>query len=232
MLYACQITTKLKRTLPTNKLTQIDDLTRPDHHYLAPEDVCYYLGEYTARRGYAFSDTNNLISNFKKPVDRRGRPEWYYKEQAIRSAARMLRANINDRWLEDEGTLVPVPPSKSKSDPNYDDRLIQLLTTMTSGLDADVRELVVQTKSTAAAHETTDRPRPDDLVAIYQIDENLADPEPTSIAVVDDVLTTGAHFKAMQRILHARFPDATIIGLFVARRVPSAEDFAFDPVGD
>jgi hypoxanthine-guanine phosphoribosyltransferase len=42
----------------------------------------------------------------------------------------------------------------------------------------------------------------------------------TSLVVVDDVLTTGAHFKAMQRILNERFPDVSLIGVFVARRVP------------
>jgi hypothetical protein len=29
------------------------------------EDDCYYFGEYTARAGYAFSTTNDLIQNLK-----------------------------------------------------------------------------------------------------------------------------------------------------------------------
>jgi hypothetical protein len=60
-------------TLP-QRLTKIDDLTRPDHSYLTANDDCYFIGEYTARRGFAFSSTNNLILNFKKPMDRRNRP--------------------------------------------------------------------------------------------------------------------------------------------------------------
>ena len=36
------------------RLTKIDDLTRPDHSYLAAVDDCYVLGEYTARKGYRF----------------------------------------------------------------------------------------------------------------------------------------------------------------------------------
>jgi predicted amidophosphoribosyltransferase len=46
---------------------------------------------------------------------------------------------------------------------------------------------------------------------------------PSSVAIVDDVLTTGAHFKAMKRILMERFPEARIVGLFLARRVPNTE---------
>ena len=64
--------------------TAIDDLTRRDHYHLTDADRCFFLGEYTS--GAGFGHTNSLIGNFKKPVDRRGRPEWHYKEQAIARA--------------------------------------------------------------------------------------------------------------------------------------------------
>ena len=47
-------------------------------------------------------------------------------------------------------------------------------------------------------------------------------PAPTSIAIVDDVLTTGAHCRASRGALGPRFPTAAILGLFRARRVPGA----------
>jgi adenine/guanine phosphoribosyltransferase-like PRPP-binding protein len=40
--------------------------------------------------------------------------------------------------------------------------------------------------------------------------------------LVDDVLTTGAHFKAAQAILQKAFPGVLIIGFFIARRVPES----------
>jgi predicted amidophosphoribosyltransferase len=51
----------------------------------------------------------------------------------------------------------------------------------------------------------------------------LIEPTPAVIAVVDDVLTAGAHFKAMKRLLMETFQDAHIVGLFLARRVPNTE---------
>lgn len=111
------------------RLSKIDDLTRPDHTDLNPGDLCFYLGECTARRGYDFSDTNHLIINLKKPMARRGRPEWRYKLQAIEEAGRRLREAItavNPNWLS-VATLVPVPPSLVKTDPLYDDRMTQVL---------------------------------------------------------------------------------------------------------
>src|SRR6202521_4317351 len=90
------------------RLTKIDDLTRPDHFYLTPEDDCYFLGEYTARKGFSFSATNQLVLNFKKSVDRRGRPEWQHKERAIREVGQAFAIAINPEWLASV-TLVPIP---------------------------------------------------------------------------------------------------------------------------
>ena len=79
-----------------SRFTKIDELTRPDHYWLTEEDQCFYLGEYTARQGYAYSATNNLILNFKKALDRRHKREWRYKELAIQQAAAAFR---NARWV-------------------------------------------------------------------------------------------------------------------------------------
>ena len=37
--------------------------------------------------------------------------------------------------------------------------------------------------------------------------------------MVDDLLTSGAHFRAAQRVLSRHFPDIDVVGLFLARRV-------------
>jgi len=42
----------------------------------------------------------------------------------------------------------------------------------------------------------------------------------TQIILLDDVLVTGATFVACRRILLNRFPNVTVFGVFVARRVP------------
>jgi len=129
------------------RLTKIDDLARPDHFYLTPEDECYFLGEYTARKGYAFSATNQLILNFKKSMDKRATAQWRYKERAIEEAAAAFRAALNSEWL-DGATLVPIPPSKSKSDALYDDRLVRMVCGIRAQPALDVRELVLQHTTT------------------------------------------------------------------------------------
>jgi hypothetical protein len=205
------------------RFTKIDELTRPDHSYLTPEDTCYFLGEYSARKGFAFSPTNNLVINFKKPPTVRGTAQWPHKERAIAETATAFRNALPAEALN-QLTFVPIPPSKTKTDPLYDDRMVQMLRAIRPTPPLDIRELIVQTASTAAAHEQADRPRPEQLVTRYHIDAALLVSTPTLIALVDDVLTTGAHFKAGQTVLQTAFPGARVVGLFIARRVPEASD--------
>ncbi len=122
-----------------------------------------------------------------------------------------------------------MPPSKARDHEEYDDRMVQVVNRIQKPFPVDVRELVVQTETIRAAHESPDnRPTVTELVNIYVVDESLADPTPQAIAVVDDVLTAGTHYRAMHQVLSGRFPDIPIVGLFIARRVfPTAnhEDF-------
>ena len=198
------------------RFTKIDDLQRHDHSYLTPHDECYFLREYTPRAGFGHSATNDLIQNFKKPVDRRGRSEWDWKEWAVRKIAEEFREAMGAKWIS-QWTLIPVPPSKTKDNIEYDDRLIWMLTELTRGIRSDVRELIIQTRNMEPAHYVVFRPSPDEIARNYVIDESTTSPEPRAIAVVDDILTTGAHFKACKMVLGSRFPDTRIIGIFVAR---------------
>jgi len=155
-------------------------------------------------------------------MDRRVRPEGKYKERAISKSADMLREAIPPEWLK-SATLVSVPPSKAKDDPRYDDRLLRILQHFGSGVGIDIRELVVQRRTTAAAHESEDRPTPTDVRDLYTIDETLTKPAPEKLVVFHDLLTTGCHFNTIAQTLGDRFPTKPIIGLFIARRAPDSD---------
>jgi len=99
-----------------------------------------------------------------------------------------------------------------------------MLRTIRPGFALDIRELIVQTESTEPVHKREVRPSPSEIKAIYRIEEALTEPAPRIIALVDDLLTTGAHFRAARSILSERFPDKRVIGLFIARREPKSSD--------
>jgi predicted amidophosphoribosyltransferase len=196
------------------RLRKIDEQSRPDHARLSADDECCFLYEYTSGKNYSFSSTNSLISNLKKKPGATG---YQHKLQAVGQCARAFAA-INPQWL-DGATLIPVPPSKAKGDPGYDDRMSQVCRRIRGTPALDVRELVVQRSSLPAAHESQQRPSVDDLVRAYEINELLSNPRPRRIGVFDDVLTAGTHFVAMKRVLSARFAGVSISGFFIARRV-------------
>ena len=208
-----------------DKVSKIDDLLRGDHSYLEQGDDCYFLGEYTARGGFSASPTNNEILNLKKSIERRGMSDWQYKERAIQIFAREIRRHLDYQMV----TFVPVPPSKARTDPLYDDRLVRLLRSI--GPDADVRELVVLRQSLEASHLRSNRPSPTELFQAMEIDESqVGPPLKDHVVVFDDVLTAGAHFKAVKCHLQLRFPSTRPIGFFIARTIRTAT-FSLDIFG-
>lgn len=196
------------------KLTEFDDRSRQNHHSLRTEDDCYYFIEYTRGKSFEYSDANSFINNLKKSPKTHGTSQWRHKQKAIRVAARTLLRELPDEWLSDS-TFVPVPPSKAKDHPEYDDRLVQML----AKLNVDVRDVVYQSHTMPAAHESENRPSIDDLVENYEIDEHQTEPTPTHIVIVDDMITAGTHYRAVARVLRERFPDVPISGVFLARRI-------------
>ena len=136
-------------------------------------------------------------------MDRKDRPEWKWKQKAIDRWAEMLRQVLTDGWLKDV-TLVPVPPSKTKDHPEYDDRLLQILQKLGAGQNLDIRELVVMKESIDPAHLREDRRSVRELIEKMDLDDELMKPPPSAIFIFDDVLTTGAHFKAVESVSEAR----------------------------
>lgn len=203
---------------PTNiRFRQIDGTNCDTHRFFEEEDLWVFLYEKTSQRDYTFSDVNSLISNLKKPVTS-NENVLRYKERAIAACADALRHAINADWLA-TGTLVPVPPSKAPDDRLYDNRMERICRLI--GPDVDVRNLVAQRASMVATHERPQGQRitREELAQSYFIREEFAEPRPTYIGIVDDMLTTGTHYRAMKDILSNRFPEAQFVGIFIARRI-------------
>lgn len=139
------------------RFRQVDASIIADHTHLTLEDNCLFLFEYTSGKNYTFSDTNSLISNLKKKPSMAAQPSYLYKTIAIATSATHLRNALNVEWLK-TATLVPVPSSKHRTDPEYDDRVTQICRSIVVPFPLDVREIVAQRTSIRAAHESWDRP--------------------------------------------------------------------------
>lgn len=197
-------------------LQKIDGLYLPSHYYLDKDDDCYFLMTYAVGKGFGYSKHNQLIWNLKKPMDRKETPEWDYKEIAIKESARKLEEANTINIFPIDSVFVPTPPSKVKGDHGYDDRLLRILKRAYGGR-LDVRELVEQVENTESYHVSGKKRDIDEIFGNLSVDNNLVDGIKGDIVIFDDVLTSGAHFKAMSRLLSDRFKDVNIHGLFLAR---------------
>ncbi len=207
------------------RLTSIDDRNREHHIYLEPRDQCFFFGEYFAHQGYEGGVTNRLIINFKcRPsVAAVNRERRSYKERAMDTIAAGLRKAFATSGAE-RMTWVPVPSSKVCGHVDHDDRLVRTLTRAFSGCDADVRPLLRLSMSTESDHNTGSRMTPDELHALTILDRAAFYSQPLrqAVALFDDVLTTGKHFKCCERRLRDLVPAGVpIVGVFIARRIPS-----------
>ncbi|NOX95071.1 MAG: hypothetical protein GXP04_08230 [Alphaproteobacteria bacterium] len=203
-----------------DRLQQIDELTRSDHHFISDQDDCYFLGEYTARRDWSFSPTNSAIKNFKiLPTAPSKRQHW--KKKAIIAFAGALNRIIGKAGCED-WTFVPVPSSKLPEHPDYDSRLLVTLFKAFKLFDPDIRQIVKQNGNRVSQHVDVNTVRSPDNFDYY-IDETLSEPAPERITIFDDMITSGASYIAMKRILSSRFPNAEIRGLFLSRCVHEAD---------
>ncbi len=191
------------------------------HSALAPDDLCYYIGDYTPRAGYAHSEMNKRIINLKKDPSRRDKDEWQYKEKAIRESARLLTSAFSDYPLE-RCIFIPIPPSKNRDDPMYDDRLMQILNRVIGIEESQIIEAINVRSSTDAVHLSSGRRATVEAIKQNYILDHLNFTEkPKVVWLFDDVIASGAHFKAAKQLLMTvpSLETIPIVGLFIARSI-------------
>jgi predicted amidophosphoribosyltransferase len=185
--------------------------------FLSADDDCYYARDYISHARFDASDGNNLLTNFKKPVSKRGSNQWKYKLQAIERFARELLT-----ILPDNAVVGSVPTSKSRTDPEFDSRLDDVLIRLNQ-LKMTIRiERPIDRAATAQAVHHGGTRSIDEICTTLQW--NGFQTVPGAIVLIDDVITCGTHFKACQRLIQRNHPGLKVYGVFWARTVWTVAD--------
>ncbi|WP_448104698.1 hypothetical protein [Pedobacter panaciterrae] len=202
------------------KALKIDELTIMfDHHHIDADDECYHIMDYVKGAGYNTVE-NSMILNFKKSLEYKGASHWHYKDENLHKLKRIFFSIylplLKNLGLSD-ATLIPIPPSKAKDNPLHDDRMLRLLNL--SFPSCDVREILLNKKSMNTSHNAEVRHTVQEIYDNLKVDRILKDDLSEDLILFDDVITSGAHFKACKQKLQEEFPNSNIYGFFIARRV-------------
>lgn len=179
--------------------------------FLKDGDWCYYYGNYTPG-GFSASEYNSMVQNFKKDISRKERDDWYYRNNAVDKFALMLHYALKDRQC----TIIPCATSKPRNSPNFNDRLDAVASKLGSlSLNYDIQFCLDTIEERTPSHTGGTR-NPAEIIK----NTRWATPTKTPnhiIILIDDVLTTGAHFRAYKDIILKNLPNSNVIGLFLAR---------------
>lgn len=194
-----------------------------DHYHLTPDDECMFLGDYNAGDGYRNNTPqaiNQTISNLKKlPNDRHA----VHRNRSVDWCGDVLERL--ERQFPGRLTWVPIPGSKLPTHPEYNPRILDILSSMNRVQTADIRQILYNSKSTRASHQSAgNRLSLDEVRDVMCLNEGQTQPTPEHILVVDDVITAGTHFRVASDLLSARFPSAAITGLFIGRTIHRRPD--------
>ncbi|MFC1909129.1 hypothetical protein ACFLXD_04665 [Chloroflexota bacterium] len=193
------------------KRVDIQNTTENVPVYLQTDDECYYARDYVPYGGWAASVANSLMENFKKEAAKQGTAEWRYKESAIKQLANELTTILPPNAL-----LCAIPPSKLKTEPDYDPRFDMLFAELYSiGWKGEIVEPITCNHSLPAAHLGGTRD-PLSLKDNYSWN-GFGDECPEVIYILDDVLTSGGHFRTCKDMILVHCPETNVIGIFFCK---------------
>jgi hypothetical protein len=199
----------------------------PNHE----QQFLYYARFYTIGQNFKYSESNQLILNLKisKSEVQRNPQRKPHKQRAINQFAKEVTALLKQVESGDPLFLIPIPPSKMPSDPEYDDRMELVAKRITDELEnVQYFPVLSMSQSMESYHSGSDARNPEQLFQMLKLDENLLSKYDghSIIALIDDVLTSGAHFTAATRRLEGCFTNVQVIGIFWAKAVPPPEEYS------
>ena len=185
------------------------------HIHIKGDDTCIYSREYISE-GYITSQTNSLILNFKKSPVKKKSSEWRYRQKAIEQ----FKIEIDQLFKENLSiAITAIPSSKHRSNTEYDNRFEDLFNELLKSRQGLKIEWPIEMTQTVQASHAGGERSPEHIKRNYAWKGFKETPK--RLCVFDDVLTTGAHFRAVSDFLRENEYKGQIIGIFWSRAILS-----------
>ena len=195
----------------------VTDMSASNHRCLEPSDICVYYRVKEKHVYGSFTETNSIVTNFKKKpsICRSNQRMTEYKEDGVRTITKDV-LSLFSRKRSGRFLLVPAITSKACDDVEYDNRLVRVCRAVSDKLDnVDCLDLLSVNESIASAHAGGSRSI-DFIRSKIVVSPGYDLGGYDYVFIFDDVLTTGAHFKACQLELEREY-GIRACGLFWAR---------------
>ena len=191
---------------------------------------CYYYRD-KIDGGYSASESNQLIFNLKAPknCEKDNPPRWSYKLSALERFVSDCRLFFDDfiKWNPNALIgIVPVFSSKPKSHIEYDSRI----ESVARALEASYPQI-----EALDVFDINEEFQPSHLGGTREISalvenvivSNLSLEKYDVLFLLDDVITSGAHYIACKKLLIELCPEIAIAGLFWAKTEQKDYTYAF-----
>lgn len=195
-----------------NRLGEID-LALGTIKHLDSSDICWYAHDFIGGAGFRGGAVNSNILNFKKkPKD-----SWqHYRTQSIHKFA-LDSSGLFDCSGNNSYFVTAIPSSKAKNDPEYDNRFEDFFNQLQKYCPCvNVTWPITVINSTEASHRMSGARNPEAIMKNYQFN-GFGGLKPTNLVVFDDVLTSGAHFRAYKDFLIKNGFQGKVFGVFWAK---------------
>jgi hypothetical protein len=194
----------------------------PDAH----QHAIFYARIYTSGQGYSFSRTNDLISNFQKGPNAplKVLP---HRNRAIATFVRELEQFFSLLTDQYSFYIVPTSPSALRTNPQYDPRVEEVAERASQKFRHIEVASCVETIREIGKSKANTEPRSAERIydTLRVIPEKLPPDNARTVALIlDDVLTSGAHFEAIRRRLREHLQHTHIGGVFWAKAVHVTPD--------
>ena len=193
---------------------RLDESYLSFHPHIKIDDKCAYAREYKTQKGFKASKTNSFIFNLKKSPKKKETLEWHHRILAVKTFAKELSQLFKPSTT---ATITAVPSSKPKTHPEYDNRFEDVFTELLKVRPLLNIEWPIEIENTMQSSHLGGSRNPQDIKKNY-IWKGLKS-STKKIGILDDVLTTGAHFRAMSDFLRENGYKGEIVGIFWSRAV-------------
>lgn len=194
---------------------KIDAITISTITHLNNSDECFYAKDYLTGFGFQGGSANSDILNFKKAP---GTPGQHYRAQAINKFA-LEASSLFDCDSGKKFAVTAIPSSKVTTDPLYDRRFEDFFDQLKQFCPClEVFWPVVAINTVQPIHQTSGARNPNSLMQNYRY-TGFPNTEPSNLIVFDDLLTSGAHFRAYKDFIIQSGFGGKVFGVFWAKTI-------------